>query len=161
MTEHLQESQFVKWMIGEAEEPALNHMEDCGECRKEAVDFREQLMSFRQSIFAAGDVREIQWSRPADEPEVGSSIFTRTAIRWAPRAAFVALLLVLALTLAIKYRAPVEQTSASDAADNALLMNIESDLNQQAPDALQPAETLVAQMASSQKSAVDHSEGEK
>jgi hypothetical protein len=158
MMGHLQENQFAGWVMGENDESALSHLEGCGDCRREAMDFRDQLAAFRQAIFAAGEERHIRWTMPVTESEKRSPALVQI-IRWAPRAAFAALVLGLALTVGTHRRASVEQPEAMDAADNALLVDIESDLSRSAPAALAPAETLMAQMSKSENPEVRKSGG--
>lgn len=143
MTMHLEDRKLAQWLEGEADAAPLEHLEACEPCRKEAVDFRRSLTAFREAIFAEGKAREFRWTPPAEAPAARRPAWG-TVLAWSLRAALAAC--VLAAVLWMRPPKPAPAPAASDAADDALLQKIQSDLSQQAPDALQPAESFVAQM---------------
>jgi hypothetical protein len=149
MIAHLEDFAMAAWLAGEEDAAALAHLEACTPCRKEAVDLRERLKKFSEAVHAAGDAREIRWVQPAEAAAV-QRISPGVVLAWTVRGALAACVLVLALLM--NAPRPSAPAPSSDAADNALLQAIQSDLNQRAPQALAPAELLLAQMTVSENS---------
>lgn len=151
MSEHLGDSAFAAWALDAGEREALDHLSACGECRKEAVDLRRRLAAFREAIHAAGERTEVEWrGQAAEEGVARKSAPRRALLRWVPATGLAAIALVVALVTRAPKRAP--PPASNDAADNALLLAIQSDLSRQAPAALAPAETLVARANPSKSS---------
>lgn len=143
MTTHLSDTALAEWLEGEGDSAAIEHLEACEPCRKEAVDFRGKLGAFRAALFAEGERRQLQWTRPAEAPATWRPAWG-TILAWSARAALAAC--VLAAVLWMRSPRPAPAPAPSDAADNALLENIQNDLSRQAPQALEPAESFLAQM---------------
>jgi hypothetical protein len=143
MTTHLSDVALAQWLEGEEDSAALEHLEACSTCRKEAVDFRAKLGAFREALFAEGERRQLQWTRPAEAPATGLPAWS-TIVAWSVRAALAAC--VLAAVLWMRSPRPAPAPAPSDASDNALLERIQADLSRRAPQALEPAESFLAQM---------------
>jgi hypothetical protein len=142
MTAHLENAALAAW-LGRDDDPAtLEHLGWCTPCRKEATRMRRALATFRETIYAAGGAREFVWTPPVGARAQAGWHFA--VLRWAPRAALAACL--LAAVLLMHSPRPAPPPEPSDAADDALLMDIQNDLSCQTPAALAPAESLVAQM---------------
>lgn len=149
---HLEDTEFASWLVGEEDLGTLEHLDACGSCRREAVDFRRALGAFRDAIRDAANKRQIEWTPPVQTlaGTAGRWLDAEVILRWAPRAALAACVLMMALLM--RSPRPAAPPALTDAADNALLLEIDTDLSRQAPAALAPAETLVAQMSSDESS---------
>jgi hypothetical protein len=143
MIQHISDWTLADWLGGEEDAAALDHMESCGACRKEAVDLRGKIETFRDALHAAGDARDFTWTPPAESVAERKPLWGQI-LNWSARAALVAC--VLALVLLMNSPRPQPPAVSTDAQDNALLENIQSDLSQQSPQALEPAETFLAEM---------------
>ena len=152
---HVEDAEFAAWLVGEEDQVTLEHLDSCDACRREAVDFRRALGAFRDALRNAAEERRIAWAPPA-QAVAGTArrwLSAEAFLRWAPRAALAAS--VLAAALVMRSPRPAAPPASTDAADNALLLEIDADLSRQAPAALAPAETLVAQMSSNQSQSSD------
>jgi hypothetical protein len=156
MTTHLSDIALAEWLQGEEDSAALEHLEACEACRKEAVDFRGKLGSFREALIAESEAREFKWARPAEAPATWRPAWG-TLLAWSVRAAFAAC--VLAAVLWMRSPRPAPAPTRSDAADNALLERIQADLSRQAPQALEPAESFLAQMTVTENGETEHEGG--
>jgi hypothetical protein len=143
MIAHLNDTNLTAWLLGGDDLKVWEHLEACPPCRKEAVELRERLQAFSEAIQTAGETREIKWVQPA-EGSTERKVSAGVILTWAARAALAAC--VLAMALLIHAPRPAAPAAAGDAADNALLEKIQADLDRQAPQALEPAESLLAQM---------------
>jgi hypothetical protein len=143
MTTHLSDIALAQWLEGQEDSAALQHLEACAACRKEAVDFRGKIGAFREALFTEGEEKEFTWVRPAEEPATWRPAWG-IVLAWSARAALAACLLAAVLWMGSPRPAP--PAASSDAADNALLERIQADLSRQAPEALEPAELFLAQM---------------
>jgi hypothetical protein len=148
MTAHLENAAYADWLLGEENPATGEHLGACDVCAKEAGGLHRSVEAFREAILAAGEPHSIVWTAPAQtSAPAGWRMGFR---RWAPRMALAAC--VLAAVLLMRSPAPAPAPVSSDAADNALLESIQDDLNRQAPAALAPAESLVAQMTAGSNS---------
>jgi hypothetical protein len=150
-TLHLENSAWAAWLAGEEEPAAREHLAACDACAQEAAALRGHLAAFRETIHSASEAREFAWARSAEDRPAAS--WGSILLHWVPRAALAACL--LAAVILMNAPRPAPPAVSSDAADNALLEAIQNDLNQQAPTALAPAESLLAQMTSN-----SHSQGQ-
>ena len=156
MTTHLSDIALAEWLQGEEDSAALEHLEACEACRKEAVDFRGKLGAFREAFVADSEAREFKWARPADKPATWRPAWSALLV-WSARAALAAC--VLAAVLWMRSPKPAPAPAPSDAADNALLERIQADLSRQAPQALEPAESFLAQMTVAQNGETEQQGG--
>lgn len=139
---HFQERTFAKWALDPTDADAVTHLNECEACRKEALDFRRNVATFREALIIASERQLPGWTAPVPD-EILSSTFPGIARRWAPRAALAALLLAAAMVLQSPQPAVVPTTN--DASDQALLLSINDDLSRSVPEALAPADVLLSQ----------------
>lgn len=142
MTGHLQERTFASWVHDPTDAVAVAHMNECDACRREAVDFRRRLTSFREAILAAGEARRLEWAAPA-EAEARSPSMLLTILTWTPR--LVLTTLVLAFAIVTFRPRPVAPPIPTQSDDRALLLSVDESLSRSAPKALAPAEYMVSE----------------
>ena len=139
---HLEERTFANWALDPTDENAVAHLNECDTCRKEAVEFRSDLATFREALVTASERQLPSWTAPVAD-EMPGIRFPGIVHRWAPRVALAALLLTAAMVL--HRPRPAVVTSANDVSDQVLLLSINDDLNRTAPEALAPAEVFLSQ----------------
>jgi hypothetical protein len=142
---HLEDSVFAAWALDPGHEVAIEHFEVCGECRREAVNFRRATGAMRDGLHRAAEARKLRGTLPL-ENQAQDAGPERAEWRVLPRLISVATLGVILVLVVLSPRAPTPapQPAVNDAADNTLLIQIQRDLNRQAPEALAPAEMLFA-----------------
>jgi hypothetical protein len=142
ITGHLQERTFANWALDPTDAVAIAHLDQCEACRREAVEFRRKLVTFRESLFAVSESQRLTWAAPA-QSEVRRHSFSNVILTWAPRVVLATLL--LAFAIATHRSRPAVAPVSSDASDQALLLSINEDLDRSVPEALTPAEILVSE----------------
>jgi anti-sigma factor RsiW len=139
---HLQERTFANWALDPTDAIASAHLDQCEACRREMVEFRRKLATFRESLFAVSESQSLTWTAPA-QSEVRRHSFSNVILTWGPRVVLATLLLAFAI---VTHRPrPAVAPVSSDASDQALLLSINDDLSRSVPEALAPAEVLVSQ----------------
>lgn len=139
---HLNDQQITAWMLGERGPEAATHIAGCAQCRAETEALSGTISGFRATVHAATPP-DVKWSRVAlalsDAPRTWPGLA-------ASLVAVAALLIVSSLLL---MRAPQPAVSNShEAADEALLLQIQSDVGRYEPLALAPAQTIAEERAS-------------
>lgn len=138
---HLTDEQFAAWTSGERnDEAAALHLGECAACAEEARGLTAAVAAFSS---------EIQDRAAARVPFTGGHIRARAEMQARPTRAWWRLLPVPALAAAIviamvMMRAPEPKPPAvsQDAADEALLMQINRDVYRAAPAALTPVAAI-------------------
>jgi hypothetical protein len=141
---HLQERQFANWVLDPTDGVAVAHLNECDACRKEAVDFRGSIAAFREALLTAGEGRRLEWKAPAPgKPETRDFSMPLAVLTWAPR--LVLATLVLAVTIMTYMPNPAAPPAPAQTDDQALLLSVDEALNRSVPQALAPAEFIVAE----------------
>jgi anti-sigma factor RsiW len=140
MNAHCTERELLEWTMGTSTREVAQHLESCPACRTEADILPAAIGRFRESVRAEAQRSPIFWSR--QRAGIRERISLRRPaflLRWGLLAAM-ALLAVLLLV-----RSPqLPQQASNDAADDALLQQVESSVQQGVPTALGPA-ALISQ----------------
>lgn len=141
MREHLSEQQLNDWILGQAGSDATEHMETCAGCRREAEELKRALDSFHESIHNAAEGYGLVWRQPA-RPE--RSPWSRLmAQRWAYALAVAAILAASVVLLRFDHgRRP--RPVAGTIGESEILMQIQADVSDYVPSALEPGELLLA-----------------
>ncbi len=150
---HWNDKTFAAWALDPTREGANHHLEVCSQCRSEAEEFRRAAAAFSDGLHRAAQVRSLERGRQAGV-EAERSVPDPGQWHLLPRLIPVLTLALILLAVAIAPRAPrpVSQPAANAAADNALLIDIQRDLNRQAPEALAPAQMLFAEASTRESS---------
>lgn len=157
---HLSDEEITAAAAGERVPRTAHHLQICSECQDQVQKYRETLAELRQD-FSYGAARSaIDWGRQSNS--IRQRILTTKIRNQASSMGFAlvssAFALALILTIFIGFRDPTTTpvfhpappTTFSDAA---LLNDIESRMDEELPDALQPADLLVNEMGGLQSTA--------
>ena len=137
MNAHLNEQQFGELVLGTGNAESAGHIETCDVCRAEAEGVRTAISDCRELAQQAAEHDEVFWARQRfaiRQRLAGHRLVPQ--VRWVAMAAMV--LVVSAALLLTRVPQPVQQAN-NDAADDALLQQVQSDLGRDYPAALAPA----------------------
>lgn len=157
---HLSDEEITAAAAGERVPRTANHLQICSECQEQVQKYRETLAELRQD-FSYGAARSaIDWGRQSNR--IRQRILAAKIRNEASSMGFAlvssAFALALILTIFIGFRdntpAPIfHPTPNVILSDAALLNDIESRMDEELPDALQPADLLVNEMGGLQSTA--------
>jgi predicted anti-sigma-YlaC factor YlaD len=145
MTSHLNDEQMTDWLLGTAGEDIVQHLASCEGCRAEASGMQTAIAEYARSTRAQAEVRRLQPVAAASRLSAAQAANRR---HWLPtRLSWVASFALLALAAILLMTAPSPQmpTAARQDADDALLMEIQQQLERDVPEALAPAAVLTAE----------------
>ena len=137
---HLSDAQFAAFALGERA-AAAEHIAACEHCRHEAESLAAGLLRFREQAHAAAARDDFFWARQRAQVRARVPWTERPLLRWASTA--VAAIVLAGALLLVRVPAPQpEPLPNPDAADEALLLEVQNDVGRYAPAALQPAQAL-------------------
>lgn len=150
---HLSDEELTAAAAGERIPRTAHHLQICAECQAQVEAYREMLAALRQDVCYGSGRSAIDWGRQSRsiQQRILADQIERTQGRPAGFALVSsALAVALVLTVFIGFRstppAPEHTASTSTISDAALLDDVESRMNEDIPDALQPANLLVDEM---------------
>lgn len=144
MSGHLSNDEFTDHLLGTAQGPTTEHIRSCAECGAEAERVARSLNAFKTWV-----CREAS----AQEPTLNVFGFAarkekRSFVMWFSWSAVLALIVIagaLMMTPTQSTKPEVAQSSSQPDADDALLMEVQQDLDRSVPQALAPAAMLAAE----------------
>jgi hypothetical protein len=148
MMGHLNERELAEVIAGEGCDAARRHLAECATCRAETDRFGHQIAGLRQELRAEIDRSPDFWTR--QRLGILGRMTARPVSHWM-RWAYVAVtaLVLVAATLSVRGPHPPAQVAPvgtpavmSDEFDDALLRGVESDVEREIPQALEPAVLL-------------------
>ncbi|MES1257974.1 MAG: hypothetical protein ABUS51_06075 [Acidobacteriota bacterium] len=141
MKQHLSEEEIAGWAMGERT-PALQfHVSECAECRAQTETLSDALLQFRHAAHGWAQGREARFRLPAPAP------WWRLPARWAlVTAGLILLAAVPAYETYREHRAARERagSEAQEAADAALLRQVDAGISRRVPQPLEPLVSLVS-----------------
>ena len=149
---HLSDEELTAAATGERNPRTAGHLEICSECWEQMSIYREKLASLKQDVCYSGGRSALDWGRQSRsiQQRILEAQIKKTAGRNIGFAlATSALALILVIFLVLKFRSAPATDSASakpTISDAALISDIEARLDQDLPEALQPASLLVGEM---------------
>ena len=129
MSEHLTEADISAWVLGDRSNP---HVTECAECRIEVASMEAALLQFRASAHEVAARQTPVVARVA-EPQ-----------RWWPQLAFAAVAVALLLAIPAWQRAERERVAKQEAADTALLRQVDAEVSRAVPGPMEPLVSLVS-----------------
>ena len=141
MNAHLEKSEWSEWALGLSTQQVSRHVQSCATCRTEANALRETIGRFRESVHAEAERDAIFWSR--QRAGIRERVHARRPVSLLRSVSLAATVLVLGAVLLLT-PSPEISPSNNDAADDALLQQVDSDVQQGFPTALGPA-VLISQ----------------
>lgn len=138
---HLHEEQFVEWASGERNDEAAQHLRECARCMDEVRRLSLALEGFKAEINAGASGRYVPFTGAHIRALAATEAKQKRSLwRLLPAPALAALaVLAVVLSRPDPVQAPLPNT---DAADDALLLAVNSDVYRTAPAALRPAAEL-------------------
>lgn len=150
---HLSDEELTVAAAGERIPRTAHHLQICAECQGQVQAYREMLAELHQDVCYGSGRSAIDWGRQSRsiQQRILADQIERTQGRSAGFALVSSVLAVaLVLTVFIGFRstpsATVRTASTMTISDAALLDDVESRMNEDIPDALQPANLLVDEM---------------
>jgi len=150
---HLSDQELTAAAAGERDRRTAHHLQICGECQQQLELHRERMESLRQDVVYSAGRSAIEWgkqSRAIQQGILASEInkTQRSGAGFAVAMSALAAVLVLALLLGFRDTPPEARTrqAATGLSDAALMSDVEAELDEELPDALQPASLLVGEM---------------
>lgn len=155
---HLSDPEITAAAAGERDLRAAPHLQICSDCQQQVEMYRERMASLRQDVCYSAGRSAIDWGKQSRAIQQGilAAKIRETQGRSAGFALAMAVLtivLVAVLFLGFHSTPPTTATNQPPAeiSDSALLGDVEAQLDQDLPDALQPANLLVGEMEGSYK----------
>jgi hypothetical protein len=141
MKQHLSEEEIAGWALGERTPALLLHLSECAECRKQTETFSDALLNFRRSAHDWAEGRQ----PPVRLPEPAR--WWRVPMRWALVAA--ALIPLASAPVYDRYRQhravrELAYRQAQEAADSALLRQVDNGISRAVPGPMEPLVALVS-----------------
>jgi hypothetical protein len=154
---HLTNTEITAAAAGERSNRIDGHLEICSDCWQQVAGYREGLSVLRQDVCFSANRSALDWGKQSRSIMHRIAKTQRTqrhsSLQWAFASSALALVLVVLAFIGYRPQAPIypaPKVEISDAAllqsDAALLQSVESRLNEEIPDALQPAGLLVNEM---------------
>jgi len=171
---HLSDETLMRWQVGDATEPERTHVAECAECQAQAKPLKDALSWFGEAARQWGEERAAlveEWHKSRDAAAQEWRMSKAAAARsWRSMAAAwalvsVALLLIFAIGMPrwkahqAAIEAKVQQQRQQEqrqelARDNALLEQVDQDVSQVVPEAMQPLSWSTASGNSASTSSV-------
>jgi hypothetical protein len=144
MNVHLSNDEFTDHLLGTGQGTTAEHVQACAECGAEAERVARSLNAFKVWVHQRA---------AAEEPKLNVFSFAerrdkRSFVMWFSASAVLALTLIAFALMMSPTQAPkpaVAQSGSQPDADDALLMEVQQDLDRSVPRALEPAAMLAAE----------------
>ena len=154
---HLSDEELTAAATGERNPRTAGHLEICPECWEHMSRYRESLANLKQDVCYSGGRSALDWGRQSRsiQQRILEAQIRKTAgrsVRFALATSALAVILVVFLALNFRSAPPapdgstVATINVATISDAALISDIEAHLNQDLPEALQPASVLVGEM---------------
>jgi hypothetical protein len=157
---HLSDEELTAAAAGERSPRTAGHLEICPQCWEQMSIYRERLASLKQDVCYSGGRSAIDWGRQSRniQQRILEAQIRKTAGRNVSFAlATSALAVILAVFLLLNFRGTTATRDVSTViSDAALISDIEAHLNQDLPEALQPASLLVGEMGGLEIESTNH-----
>ncbi len=156
---HLSDESWAAVLSSELDAASQDHLKGCEECRAEEQALKSVLDGARESLSAAAERSEVFWIR--QRAEINARIREQRAghhrLIWATAVGFVALAASLLLRpVPRRIDAPTATVS-----DQELLMQVESSLSKEVPDALAPSDLITQELAEASQKNSNTGKGER
>ena len=149
---HLSDEEITAAAAGERSPRTAGHLEICPQCWEQMSIYRERLASLKQDVCYSGGRSAIDWGRQSRsiqqrilEAQIKKTAGRHVGIAFAASALAVILAIFLVLNVRSAPSTP-EVSAVATISDAALISDIEARLDQDLPEALQPAGLLVGEM---------------
>ncbi len=178
MNRHLSDEQLTEWLADKGDAWSCEHLQQCAECAAEANQLRVSLASFADAMRreAAASERRVMLGQVV--PQSSSHLWRWTLAGAAAILVFAASFLLspskpphpgnpagetlaaLQQPAGTAIHPPARTASVRQDPDDVFLMNLQSDLQQEVPSALEPALVIVSERNQYAQQAMANSQGE-
>jgi hypothetical protein len=150
---HLSDEELTAAATGERSPRTAGHLEICPQCWEQMSIYRERLTSLKQDVCYSGGRSAIDWGRQSRciqqrilEAQIKKAAGRNVGFALATSALAVILVVFLLLNFRSTPSRSQDSPLATTISDAALISDIEARLDQDLPEALQPAGLLVGEM---------------
>jgi anti-sigma factor RsiW len=150
MGEHFTDEQIAEWVAGERVPEREEHIQGCPACRCQIEEFQAALAGFGASMRSWSDRQYLAAAETGVKARAGSRPATQSSLYGAVAiAAALCVLMVLAVFHGAQGRRGVLIDTHSGVTDAVLLRQIDTEVSQTVPRAMQPLTELVSWDSSS------------
>ncbi|HWC19549.1 MAG TPA: hypothetical protein VG498_21230 [Terriglobales bacterium] len=147
---HLSDPEISAAAAGERCQRTAQHLQICGECQQQVEIYRERMQSLRRDVIYSAGRSAIDWGKQSRAIQQGIlAAHIRKTHRnqggFALAASVLAAMLLIVLFFGFRDMPPTTKHGIT-LSDAALLNDVEAQLDEELPDALQPASLLVGEM---------------
>ena len=156
---HLSDEEITAAAAGEQVPRTAHHLQICSDCQAQVQMYRESIAELRQDISYSAGRSAIDWgrqSRSIQQRILAAQIEKTQGRNTGFAVVCAALAFALILVVFIGFRdtpPPALHTTTTTISDAALLDDVESRIDEDLPEALQPASLLVDEMGGIQRPA--------
>ena len=148
---HLSDEEITAAAAGERSPRVAGHLEICSDCWHQMAMYRERMTNLRQDVCFSASRSAIDWGRQSRSimQRIAGTRSAETRSRttgWTLATAALSLALILFAFVGYQSAPPSIPKTGSPISDAALLAGVEDRINEDVPDALQPAGLLVNEM---------------
>ena len=147
MSEHLNAGQISEWIAGERGSDAERHLNACAACRSQLEEFQATLAGFRSSVRGWSEAQYGAGKRPAWRLD-GPARRAQPPLYWAAMAAaFCALMAILVIQGSAphpRFSGGADSSTHTSIMDAALMRQVDTEVSQTVPDAMEPLMKLVS-----------------
>jgi len=144
MNSHLSEEQLVASALGESDRVATLHLQECPRCREEIQSLNTSIGSWVEDVRGAAGASEVFWRRQREA--IAARLAPRPSLSW-KNWAWATATLTLVVLAAVFYRQPAPVATAPPLVDdNALLLSVQTSLESDVPEALEPLDLLTQEI---------------
>lgn len=147
---HLSDEEITSAAAGERPPRTANHLQICAQCQEHVAIYRERLASLRQDVCYSAGRSALDWGRQSAgirhrivAAQIAATERRNTGFALVSSALAIALVVCLFL---FRTPEPTYRPKPFQISDAVLLNQVESQLDEELPDALQPANLLVSEM---------------
>lgn len=146
MKDHLDDEQVVAAVLCESDRGTLVHALECSACQNDLRSLHKAIDAWKEDVGRAAESKpEVFWAWQRQLIAAGhqsrNRLWAWKRLAWATAAAMLVLLAV-----SVHRQQPKHVTAPAPIDDNALLMNVQSSLATDVPEALQPVRLLTQEM---------------
>lgn len=144
MGEHFTNGQIAEWAAGERVPEREAHLQDCPACRSQVEDFQAALTGFGASMRAWSDVQYAAAKTSVTARPSARTVVLRGSVYAAAALAAVCLVAVLVMFHGALLRQGAPVDTHSSLTDSMLLRQIDTEVSQTVPHAMEPLTELVS-----------------
>jgi predicted anti-sigma-YlaC factor YlaD len=144
MGEHFTDGQVAEWVAGERVPEREAHLQDCPVCRSQVESFQAALTGFGASMRAWSETQYVAAEASVKARSSVRPVALRGSVYAAAALAALCLVAVLVMFHGVLLRQGAPVDTRSSLTDAVLLRQIDTEVSQTVPDAMEPLTELVS-----------------